>query len=182
MTQLRNRDTGQVRTANEVEREIRQHTSAPAVIDFSQFGYDVVFPSPAPAYNQINQYVREIAPTQTSGKWYQAYEVLSLSQDEVNANIAKQTAALISSVMTSTQQRLDDFAKTRNYDGILSACTYATSSVPKFQGEGQYAVNARDDTWATLYTIMAEVEAQTRPMPSGYSDIEPLLPVLSWPL
>lgn len=80
-----------------------------------------------------------------------------------------------------TQKRLDDFARTRNYDGILSACTYATSTVPKFQQEGQYCVNARGNTWATLYQLLAEVQAGTRPMPSGYADIEPLLPVLEWP-
>ena len=88
---------------------------------------------------------------------------------------------LISRITFETQQRLDAFAQTRNYDGIMSACTYATSAIPKFAEEGQYCVTARDTTWATLYTIMAEVEAQTRPMPSGYSDIEPLLPVLAWP-
>lgn len=80
-----------------------------------------------------------------------------------------------------TQSRLDAFAQTRNYDGILSACTYATSTVPKFQAEGQYCVEARDATWAKLYQIMAEVQAGTRPMPSGYADIEGDLPVLQWP-
>lgn len=85
-------------------------------------------------------------------------------------------------IVNATQLRLDDFAKTRNYDGILSLCTYATSTVPKFQTEGQYGVTARDDTWAKLYEIMAEVEAGTRPMPEGYSDIEPELPLLKWPV
>ena len=80
-----------------------------------------------------------------------------------------------------TQKRLDDFARTRNYDNILSACTYVTSTVPKFKAEGQYCVGARDATWAKLYEILAEVQAGTRPMPSGYEDIEPLLPVLEWP-
>lgn len=85
------------------------------------------------------------------------------------------------SIVAATQLRLDTFFQTRNYDGVLSACTYATSAVPKFAAEGQYAVQARDATWAALYTILAEVEAGTRPVPSGYADIEQDLPALAWP-
>jgi hypothetical protein len=84
-------------------------------------------------------------------------------------------------IMGATQKRLDDFAKTRDYNSILSACTYATSTVPQFKSDGQYCVNARDETWGKLYTMMAEVEAGTRPMPSGFADIEGELPVLAWP-
>lgn len=90
-------------------------------------------------------------------------------------------AQLQADVVWRTQQRLDDFARTRNYDGILSLCTYATSSVPQFAAEGQYGVAARDATWAKLYQILGEVQAGTRPMPSGFADIEPSLPVLEWP-
>ena len=81
----------------------------------------------------------------------------------------------------ATQQRLDDFARTRGYDGILSACTYATSPTPRFAAEGQYCVEARDATWAKLYEMLDEVLAGTRPMPSGYADVEPELPALAWP-
>ena len=84
-------------------------------------------------------------------------------------------------VTEGTQLRLDTFARTRNYDGILSACTYATSSIPKFQAEGQYCVNVRDSTWAALYSILAEVQEGTRPIPSSYEDIEGDLPALTWP-
>ena len=84
--------------------------------------------------------------------------------------------------MQQTQQRLDDFARTRNYDGILSACTYATSAVPKFAAEGQYAVQARDATWAALYAFMADVQVGTQPVPTGFEDVEPLLPPLAWPI
>ena len=80
------------------------------------------------------------------------------------------------------QKRLDDFARTRNYDGILSLCTYATSVIPKFKLEGQYGVEVRDATWAKLYTILTEVEAGVRPVPGSFSDIEPELPALAWPV
>ena len=94
----------------------------------------------------------------------------------------KTTEEIIAEITTATQARLDDFARTRNYDGILSACTYASSAITKFQTEGQYCVNARDNTWATLYTIMGEVEAGTRPMPQSFADVEADLPALAWPL
>lgn len=93
----------------------------------------------------------------------------------------KTPAQLQAEVVAATQARLDEFARTRNYDGILSAASYATSSVPKFQAEGQYAVDARDATWAALYALLADVLAGNRPMPTGFSDVEPLLPALEWP-
>lgn len=85
-------------------------------------------------------------------------------------------------VVQATQAHLDNFARTRNYDGILSACTYADSSVPKFAAEGQYAVQARDATWAALYVLLAEVQAGARPAPASFDDVQPLLPVLEWPV
>jgi hypothetical protein len=84
-------------------------------------------------------------------------------------------------ITEAVQDRLDNFARTRNYDNMLSACTYATSTIPKFQTEGQYCVNARDSTWAALYSILAEVQEGTRPLPSSYEDIEGDLPILTWP-
>jgi len=83
-------------------------------------------------------------------------------------------------IVTSVQLRLDTFARTRNYDSILSACTYATSQVPKFASEGQQCVDLRDATWSTLYSLLAEVQAGTKVMPSDYLEVEPLLPALQW--
>lgn len=79
------------------------------------------------------------------------------------------------------QKRLDGFAKTRNYDGILSACTYATDPNPKFSADGKYCVSKRSETWAAAYTILAQVQAGTRPMPASIADIEADLPALGWP-
>ena len=70
------------------------------------------------------------------------------------------TEQIVAQYTAAVQEHLDAFARTRNYDGILSAATYASSTVPKFQAEGQYAVEARDATWAKCYEILAAVEAQ----------------------
>ena len=89
-------------------------------------------------------------------------------------------AQIDASFTASIQQRLDDFARTRNYDNILSACTYATSTVAKFKAEGQYAVEARDATWTKCYEVLAAVEGGTRPMPT-MEELIAELPVLTWP-
>ena len=78
------------------------------------------------------------------------------------------------------QMHLDSFAQTRNYDGIISAATYATSTIPKFAAEGQYAVKVRDATWATGYAIMDAVLSGQRPMPT-IEDVIAELPSLVWP-
>ena len=102
------------------------------------------------------------------------YRVDPLPAEAVQAKLQKD-------IVAQTQQRLDTFARTRNYDNILSACTYATSAAPQFATEGQYCVSARDATWTVLYQIMDEVNAGSRPAPTGYADIEPDLPTLAWP-
>lgn len=91
------------------------------------------------------------------------------------------TDEIIEQYSQAVQKRLDDFAKTRNYDSNLSACTYATSTVAKFKAEGQYSVNARDNTWSTCYAIMAKVLAGTTPMPT-LAALMASLPVLAWPV
>ena len=80
----------------------------------------------------------------------------------------------------AVQQHLDAFAKSRGYDGIMSAATYATSTVPKFAAEGQYAVEARDATWAKCYEILAAVESSSRTMPT-LGELIAELPALVWP-
>jgi len=83
-------------------------------------------------------------------------------------------------IATEAQSRLDTWAQSRGYDGILSACTYATSQIPRFQAEGQHCVDLRDQTWARLYEILAEVEAGTRPVPLSLAEIVVDLPALTW--
>jgi hypothetical protein len=131
-----------------------------------------------PTYDPITQGLRELTPVLTNGIWTQSWQVYALSAEEVAQNLQ----GLKDQIASETQQHLDTFARTRNYDGMLSLCTYATSTNPTFAAEGQYGVEARDATWAALYTMLAEVEAGTRPVPSGFADIEPELPVLTWPV
>lgn len=144
----------------------------------ADFGVYPVTPSARPAYDRTTQKLVETTPIKSGATYTQAWTVQSLTAQE------QQAVALMikAEVVQATQDRLDTFARTRLYDGILSLCTYATSPTQKFADEGQYGVIARDATWAKLYEILGEVQAGTRPMPAGYADIESELPVLTWPL
>ncbi len=145
-------------------------------------GYALVFPAPQPACDPITQSVREIAPALTTlGTWEQRWGTVALDAATVAANQARAQEQLINGITSATQQRLDDFARTRNYDNILSACTYATDIDATFSAEGQYCVASRGATWRKLYEILGEVTAGIRPEPTCYADIEPELPALNWP-
>ena len=83
-------------------------------------------------------------------------------------------------ITDAIQHRLDSFAQIRHYDDIFTAATYATSSVPLWQMEGQYAVNARDATWAKAYEILMAVESGAREIPT-IEEVFAELPELKWP-
>ena len=85
---------------------------------------------------------------------------------------AKFTAAI--------QEYMDAFFRERNYDGVMSAATYAASQNPKFAAEGQYAVQVRDLVWAKGYEIMDAVLSGERGIPT-VEDVLAELPPLAWP-
>lgn len=94
---------------------------------------------------------------------------ISISEDDLVALLSRRV-----------QAHLDNEARTRNYDGILSLCSYATSTNPKFAAEGQAGVEWRDSVWATCYAIMADVKARTRQAPTEIELISEL-PAMVWP-
>jgi hypothetical protein len=102
-------------------------------------------------------------------------------RNKTESEILAENIQIKNSIIASTQNRLDSFARTRDYDNIVSACSYATSFHQKYGEEGRYCVTARESTWDKLYQIMADVEADLRPMPGGYEDIVAELPELIWP-
>ena len=115
------------------------------------------------------------------GSFVVAVKKEPLTIEELNTLQANKKEILKNSCITQAQNRLDQFAQTRGYDNILSACTYATSPTAKFSSEGQYCVVQRDATWAKLLEILADVETGIRPLPDNYQEIEPELPLLVWP-
>lgn len=80
----------------------------------------------------------------------------------------------------AVQAHLDATARTRNYDGILSACSYATSTNLPFSVEGQACVAWRDAVWLYCYQQLALVQAGTRSIPASTAAFIAELPAISW--
>lgn len=174
----RDRMSGQYPISASEIKALRPHASVPEVLtamalDF--LGFDVVFVSPAPVLAS-GQTAKEVEPLiMEDGNYYQQWEVIDGPQIPPADNLSISISALTEIV----QRRLDDFAAARNYDNILSLCTYATSKDPIFSAEGQRGVDLRDATWRKCYDILEDINRDGKQIP----DIDTVLselPVLSW--
>lgn len=171
-------------TVFKTHSEIRMHfpgTSFPASItDATLAGVNVypVAPVDPPPHDALTETLVEGTPTQIGGGWFQTWTVQPASAQE----IAARQEAIRVAMTDRVQGRLDDFARTRGYDNIVSACSYATSTHVKYGPEGRYCVTAREDTWDVMFSIEAQVQAGLRPIPMTYEEIEAELPALEWPI
>lgn len=87
--------------------------------------------------------------------------------------------------IAAVQSALDNKARERNYDGILSLCSYAVSNVEKFALEGQAGVYWRDTAWTTMYGLLAQINDGTIPAPNSPEQARQMaldaLPQMQWP-
>ena len=111
------------------------------------------------------------------------YDVIAevIPQAVLDAQEAARREQLIASFTVEAQARIDEFAKARGYGSILSACSYTTSSVPRYASDAVHAIAKRDAWWVALNAIMNDVLLDNRAEPVSFEEILPELPELTWP-
>lgn len=98
------------------------------------------------------------------------------TEEQAKQQFAAQQAHLTSII----HRRLNQIAAERGYDSILSLCSYATSSVPRFRAEGQAGVDLRDQCWMIGYQVLADVAQGLRDFPSDEEALA-MMPAMEWP-
>ena len=74
-------------------------------------------------------------------------------------------AEIVSTYEVAVQASLDAVAASWQYESILSATSYANSTVPKFKSEALALIAWRDQVWAACYSAMADIEAGNMQLP-----------------
>lgn len=142
--------------------------------------YAEVVDTPKPPYDLSTSYVVESTPIDDNGTWKKTWEIVSISPVLAQERRAKKYSNFETIVQIYVQNKLDAFAKTRGYESILSACTYATSSIDSFRIEGQRCIVLRDGMWAKAFQILNDCFSGARPIYESIEPVEAEFPRLSW--
>jgi hypothetical protein len=86
---------------------------------------------------------------------------------------------VVRELQDGVQAHMNATVQTRYYYDILSCCSYATSTVPRFAAEGQAAVAWRDAVWDACYVMLDEFLAGNRPAPT-LDELIAELPTINW--
>jgi predicted NAD/FAD-dependent oxidoreductase len=109
--------------------------------------------------------------------WPQGMTQITQADATAILNPAPTPAQIFTQAESSVQSMLDTFAQTWQYESILSAASYATSTVLKFQHEASALIAWRDQVWSACYAAMAAIQAGTQAMPVNIAAFVATLPV-----
>lgn len=139
---------------------------------------DGIFPEEALALCQDGTvYISEI---ETSEDGVRRFQLVAVPEPTFEERVEAAYKAFDSNV----EKRLNDFAATRRFASIYTACNARDSQIEKYAAEGAYCFRMWGETYAKCEELVAEympaVLAGERPIPT-WEEIEAQLPPLVWP-
>jgi len=110
----------------------------------------------------------ETVPEGAYARWNGAVWQVFVPPPPLEPELPTPTPEEIQAALTAAvQAHLDGYASSWGYDGMWSAVTYADEpAVPQFAAEGAALRAWRSNVWAACHEVLAEVQAETRPVPT----------------
>ena len=142
-----------------------------------------VFPSTEPSQKiiEVTGAVEMEVEQGYDGNWYVAGYAPKKSEEQKQKEAIE---AAYDALDANVEKRLNDFAATRRYASIYTACNARDSQIAKYAAEGAYCFKMWGKTYAKCEELLAEympdVLAGKRPIPT-WEEIETQLPALVWP-
>jgi len=118
----------------------------------------------------------EGTPTLINDVWTQTWVTRTATVNE----IAAKKQALVKTYADGIQRYMDFIVSARNYDSIISACSYAASNHVRYGVEGRACLQWREDVWDAAYLILDDITNGRRAIPTVAALINEL-PKLTWP-
>lgn len=85
-------------------------------------------------------------------------------------------AQLVTAYETAIQTALDTYAQSWGYDSLVTAASYAASTVPQFAAEAKALISWRDETWQWAEAYEAQVLAGTLTLPTNAAGLMAAMP------
>lgn len=77
-------------------------------------------------------------------------------------------------------EKLDEFARTKQYKDFIHLTGYRYSAIPSFAAEAMRGYTLRDQIWANLLSYFTQVTSGAVPVPTSIADVDALIPDLTW--
>lgn len=104
------------------------------------------------------------------------YTLVEKSVEEKHIDRVKRVESCKQEILTFTQEYLDDFAKTKHYDSILSVISYLDSTVEEYRNDAMRCRDLRDSIWAITVDTITKIDFRMEHI----EDFKILLPKLTW--
>jgi hypothetical protein len=119
---------------------------------------------------------------QAAGK--HVFHLMPPGQEAEPRKIADVDPALVERIKTLiddyVQGKLDTFAKAKGYGSMTNLVSYKDSTVTQWVEDAIKGLEVRDATWQAVIDYMGKVLTDAVEIPSRLSDIDAVLPEMSW--
>jgi len=180
--QITNGEAIQVTTHGNVEWDSTHYCPAAALTTDEAMRFKVVplTETNPPTFDPITQTVQRDGCEYVDDRWQYKWRIDDLPAEQIAANQAAAYAAKLASFDQALTAHLDATAQSKRYDNRITCAVRAGYAGP-FQAEGQAFAAWMDAQNAKAYTLLAEVQAGTRPLPETTQALIDELDPMVWP-